>query len=108
MTSGWRPLGHDPITGMTEWFSTPDDGDTWHIKYEQDAKPFLDANKEQQADGWDKSSEMWHAARVPLVVLMEWLTKYGVQAWNPDHKDGVKRLLNHPDYRYIRVNHFIV
>lgn len=101
-------LDHDAFTGMRTWFSTSDNEDTWHVRYEQDTAPVLDANKEQQADGFDRRADMWHAARVPLVVMMEWLTKHGVEAWNPSHKDGVKRLLNSSEYRYLRVNNFIM
>lgn len=101
-------LGYDPATGMKEWFSSDDDGDTWRIRYEQDVSPLLDANKEAQAESWDRRSEMWHAASIPNVVLMEWVTKHGIQYWNPNHKDGVKRLLNSDEYRYLRVREFII
>ena len=103
-----RVLSHDDASGLTTWFSASEDGDTWNLRYEQDVSPVLDYNKEQQSESFDKRAEMWHAAKVPTVVMMEWMTKYGVELWNPDHKEGVRRLLNHPDYRYLRVNHFIV
>lgn len=101
-------LDHDPISGMTEWISTDEETGETFIRYEQDVSPILDYNKEMQAEGFDKRSDMWHAAKVPNVVAMEWLTKYGVQMWNPAHKDGVRKLLNSNEYRYLRVNHFIL
>lgn len=101
-------LDYDPVSGMKEWISTDEDTGEVRIRYEQDVQPFLDYNKEMQADGFDKRSDMWHAAKIPNVILMEWAVKHGVQAWNPEHKDGVRRLLNDPDYRYLRVNHFII
>lgn len=101
-------LDYDPISGMKEWISTDEDTGETFVRYEQDVSPILDYNKEMQADGFDKRSEMWHAAKVPNVVAMEWLTKYGVQMWNPAHKDGVRKLLNSSEYRYLRVNHFIM
>lgn len=101
-------LDYDPISGMKEWISTDEDTGETFVRYEQDVSPILDYNKEMQADGFDKRSEMWHAAKVPNVVAMEWLTKYGVQMWNPAHKDGVRKLLNSNEYRYLRVNHFIM
>jgi hypothetical protein len=102
-----RLLDYNPVTGMKEWFSTDEDGNSF-IRYEQDVSATLDCNKEQQADGFDKRSEMWHAARVPDVVAMEWLTKHGVWLHNPAHKEGVRRLLNSNEYRYLRVNNFIL
>lgn len=101
-------LDHDPISGMTEWISTDEETGETFIRYEQDVSPILDYNKEMQAESFDKRSDMWHAAKVPNVVAMEWLTKYGVQMWNPAHKDGVRKLLNSNEYRYLRVNHFIL
>jgi len=103
-----RLLDYDPHSGMKTWFSSEDEGDTWHIRYEQDVAPSLDACKEAQNESWDKRDNLWHAAHVPNVIQMEWAVKYGIELWNPDHKDGVKRLLNHPDYRYLRVRNFII
>ena len=104
-----RLFDHDPLTGMTTWFSSSDeDGGTWNFRYEQDCGAVLDVNKEAQADGFDRRSELWHAARIPAVIQMEWMTKHGVCLWDKSHADGVKRLLNDPDYRYLRVNHFIM
>jgi len=104
-----RLLDYDPSTGMKTWFSSSDDdGGTWNLRYEQDVSPLLDANKEAQSESWDKRSDMWHAASIPNVVLMEWITKHGIEYWNPNHKDGVKRLLNSDEYRHLRVREFIL
>lgn len=101
-------LDYDPLSGVTEWISTDEETGNAFIRYEQDISSVLDANKSRQADRFDKSSELWHAATVPVVIQMEWLVKHGVELWNPAHKDGVKRLLNDPEYRYLRVNHFMI
>jgi len=106
---GERLFDYDPATGVRTWFSSSDeDGGTWKFRREQDVSPILDANKEAQTDSWDKRSEMWHAAHIPTLVMYEWATKHGVEMWNPEHKDGVKRLLNDPEYRYLRVRNFIL
>jgi hypothetical protein len=104
-----RLLDYDPSTGMKTGFSSSDDdGGTWNLRYEQDVSPLLDANKSAQADSWDKREDMWHAASIPNVVLMEWITKHGIEYYNPNHKEGVKRLLNSDEYRYLRVRNFII
>lgn len=104
-----RLFDYDPATGTKTWFSSSEDnGGTWQFRYEQDASPILDYNKEMQAESFDKRSEMWHAAKIPTTVIYEWMVKYGVNLWDKNHKEGVRRLLNHPDYRYLRVNHFIM
>lgn len=106
--NGERLLDFDPATGMKTWFSSSDDGGTWNLRYEQDASPILDANKESQAEDFDRRSDMWHAASIPNVVLMEWSTKHGVNFWDKNHAEGVRRLLNSDEYRYLRVKHFII
>lgn len=102
-----RLLDYDPVSGMAEWFSTDTDGNSF-IRYEQDTAPILDHNKERQAESFDKRADMWHAATIPNIVLMEWVTKHGVKFWDPNHREGVRRLLNSDEYRYLRVNHFII
>ncbi len=104
---GERLLDHDPLTGVRTWFSSSNDnGGTWNIRYEQDVSPILDENKSAQAESFDKREDFWHAAKVPNVVLMEWVTKHGVRYWDKNHAPAVKRLLNSDEYRYLRVNHF--
>lgn len=104
-----RLLDYDPASGLKTWFSSSDDdGETWHVRYEQDTSPILDRNKESQAEGFDKRADAWHAASVPAVVLMEWVHKYGVRYWDKNHREGVKRLLNSDEYRWLRVKNFII
>lgn len=104
-----RLFDHDPDTGMKTWFSSSDDNQgTWQFRYEQDCNPILDENKSTQADGFDKRSDFWHAAKIPNVIIMEWMTKHGVNLYDKNHAAGVRRLLNDPDYRYLRVQHFII
>lgn len=103
-----RLFDHDPYSGMTTWHSYDEATDTTFFRYEQDTSAILDFNKEAQAESFDKRSDMWHAAKVPNVIIMKWLTEHGVDFWNKDHQDGVRRLLNSNEYRYLRVNHFII
>ncbi len=84
------------------------DADGFFIRQEHDVSEVIEANKADLNEGFDKKGDMWHAARVPIGIQYEWLTKFGIDFWNPAHKAGVMRLLNDPDYRYLRVNHFII
>lgn len=101
-----RLLDHDPAIGLKTWFSTSDNEDTWHVRYEQDTAPVLDANKSQEADGFDRRADMWHAARIPASVIMLWINKHGVNIYDPNHKEAVRKLLNDPEYRYLRTGNF--
>jgi hypothetical protein len=102
-----RLLDFDPQTGLKTFFSSSDDdGGTWNVRYEQDTSPILDRNKEAQSQGFDRRSDMWHAAHIPTVVMLEWKHKYGIEMWNPNHREGVRRLLNSSEYRHLRRSSF--
>lgn len=104
-----RLFDYDPATGLKTWFSSSDeDGGTWRFRHEQDVSPILDANKEAQAESFDKRSELWHAASIPNVVILEWMTKYGIDIYNQNHKEGVRRLLNSNEYRHLRKANFVI
>ena len=103
-----RLFDFDPDSGLKTMFRYNEADDSFSLTYSQDVDPVLDANKADQTEGFDKSSELWHAARIPVGIQYEWMCKHGVNMWNPAHKDGVKRLLNDPDYRWLRVNQFII
>ena len=107
----WELLDRCNRTGLEKWMDYDPDTDSILISYKQDqaiVQGALDRNKWMQNEHHDKREDMWHAAHVPVQVQYEWLTKYGVDFWNPAHKDGVKRLLNDPEYRWCRVRNFIM
>lgn len=105
-------LDHDPLTGMSEYFEYHEPTDTTVIHYEQDISGLLDQNKALAADD-DRTRKgikegMVHYARVPSVIIMKWRTEHGIDFFNPNHKAGVFRLLNSPEYSYLKttkINH---
>lgn len=101
----------DAYGGVKTFIGTGDEDDTVLVKREFDAghaTDHLDRNKALQNEDFDRKSELWHAASIPISVMYEWLTKYGVNAWNPAHADGVKKLLNSSDYRWCKVKNIIL
>jgi hypothetical protein len=101
-------LDHDVMTGISTYHDYDHDTDTTFITTEQDCSDITDINKAQQNEGFDKTKDMWHAASIPIVVQMEWMTRYGVDLMNKDHMDGVKRLLNSNEYMHLRRNNFVL
>jgi len=94
------------MPGVRKFFSYDEDSDTMRIRTQQDVNPILDSNKSAQADGFNRKSDYWHAAKIPNIVILEWRTKYGVDLYNPDHADGVAKLLNSSEYRHLRRSSF--
>ena len=103
-----RLLDYDPETGVTEYFHYHADTDTTVVETVQDVEPILDKNKGlTNDDDYTKmgiKKEMWHYASVPLVVQMRWLNEYGLENWpmHPHNKDLLFRLLNSPEWRYLK------
>lgn len=96
---------------MRTYLGGGDDDDTVLVRREFDpiyATAHLDRNKALQNEDFDRKSEMWHAASIPISVMYEWLHKFGVNAWDPRHGDAVKKLLNSSDYRWCKVKHIIL
>ena len=101
-------LDYDPLTGIRQYYGWNDDGEEFIIdEIDQSlTKRTIDQNK--RIEGAGKGKDMWLAASIPPEVQYEWLDKFGIEFWNKDHKEGVRRLLNSNEYRYLRVNHFML
>ena len=72
------------------------------IEHIQDIQPLVDSNKNLQENDHLMRDELRLSARIPLTVYYEWKIKFGVDVFNPNHKEGVKKLLNSADYRYLK------
>jgi hypothetical protein len=104
-------VDHNVHNGLKKYIGdNPDDPEGILVRYEQDAEPILDANKAAQNEDWDRRSDMWHAAHVPVGVMYEWLVKFGVDCWRysscEETRRKVNRLLDSNEYRYLRVRNF--
>lgn len=112
MSYDWELIDFCPDTGLKKYIgNNPDDEDGVSVRYEQDAQSIeeiLERNKRSQNEGFDKSKDVWHAAHIPIGIMYEWITKHGVNAWDPAHRDGVVKLLDSDEYRWLRVNEFII
>lgn len=104
-----RVLDHDPLTGVTEYFEATDDG--FSIRTVQDVTAIIEANKARQnlgRDAWRSQGDWRLEASIPIGVQYDWLTRYGVDVLNPDHMHGVRRLLNDPEWRYLKCANVII
>ena len=79
-------LEYDPITKTSTWFEG-DGHNGFKIAQSQDVQAILDRNKRLANDTNYKrqgiKNDMYHFATVPVTVLHELLTKYGLD-WNKD------------------------
>jgi hypothetical protein len=96
--------------GFSEWLHT-DDGDQYRIVRTEDVGEVLDANRRQalaNPSGMGAEREWQHVARIPVMVQFEWIKRYGADPLAKGNEDLLKRLLNDPEWRWIRTSEVIV
>ena len=111
-----RLLDHDPLTGRQTWYhSDGEDGKAFYIEEIQDVSPIIEMNKAIQnhhnggAMGMnqifkDGAKKGWaHVARIPDLIIHKWKVDYGIDVFNKNHIKAVRKLLNDPEWRYLRV-----
>ena len=104
------PFLRDDFVGNTQTIEFENENVSVVTKWDSVA-PALDENAAKRAEGrayYARDPEMWKVAHIPVGVQYEWATKYGVELWNKDHWHGVRRLLNSPDYRYLKTAEIIL
>ena len=69
----------------------------------QDVEPVLNDNKRlyTEADGYSKSRDLKRIASIPMVVIEQWRAE-GVNIFDPNHADEIRRRLNSSDNRFLR------
>jgi hypothetical protein len=98
-------LDHDPLSGITEYVHPKSEGG-FLIESVQDVEPILERNKALQNhhDGYTPSRDFKHVACIPPIVELLWRSKYGVDVYDKNHQPAVRRLLNDPEWRYLRTS----
>jgi len=104
----WELIDRDPTRGVRKYIAAGDEPDSLLIRTEIDDGQIVERNRALQNEVFDRRKDLWHAASIPTSVMYEWLTRFGVNAWNPAHSDAVKKLLNSSDYRWCKVKNIIL
>lgn len=91
--------------GISEELIFHGDG-SFALRRSEDVEPILDENKRAQnsGDGWSKSREWRHVARIPMTVYLQWMQEYGVDPFGKGNEPLLNRLLNDPQYRHLRIS----
>ena len=101
-----RLIDTDPVTGLATWHDYDSVTDTTTIGYSADSSPIIERNKAIQNDteiskygikeGW------WLYASIPAEVQVMWMIEHGIDILNKDHGPRISKLLNDPEYRYLK------
>jgi len=100
-----RLLDTDPETGLAEYHHYDVATDRTIIETVQDVAPILESNKTLQKhddQGWSPSRDLRRAATIPDIIVLKWRNEYGIDVFDRNHWPAVKRLLNDPEWRYLR------
>lgn len=100
-----RLLDIDPQTGVAEYHHYDSTTDRTVIETVQDASQVIERNRAlHDADdrGWSPSRDLRRAATIPDIIILKWRKDHGIDVFNRDHWPAVKRLLNDPEWRYLR------
>lgn len=108
--SQWEMIDDGSFNGVIKHLRGLDDGsvDVKHTFINPTS--ILDANKRAQVETLNQrmGDGLEKVASIPMAVVYEWIKDHGVNLYNPDHQQGVQRLLNSSDYRYLKCRQIII
>lgn len=91
--------------GLTEVFHWDESEKRFAIEYKQDAEPTVNLAKaiDSETGGWSPTREWKHVASVPVTVQLQMIQRYGADPFKRGNEDLLKRVLNDPEWRYLRI-----
>ena len=97
----WEVLDDGSWNGLKKSIrSNGEDEGTVQIKYEDvSGGSIIEENKRAETHKVDKDT--WHVGHIPASVGMKWLVEEGIDMWNPNHADALRKKLMDSDYRHL-------
>lgn len=99
--SKWETIDDGSWNGLKKSIrSSGDDEGTVEVKYEDvSGGAIIEENK--RADTHKVSKDLWHVGHIPASLGLKWLVEEGIDMWNPNHSDALKKKLMDSDYRHL-------
>ena len=89
-------------------FNYDHDKDNVVLKNTQDVQPILEMNKKEMAGdspyGAQNNPNMRKVASIPLVIIEKWQRELGIDIMDKNDMPKIKKLLNDPEYRWLRTH----
>lgn len=98
-------IDQDPWTRTQTWHYYDPNTDETFIQEVQDVQPYIERNKllYNNPELHKKDPDGRYVASIPNGVQLRWMKEYGVNVHNKEHWPRVRRLLNSPEWRYLKV-----
>lgn len=103
-----RLLDFDADTGLETWHDYDKETGETRLHYRQDVSDILEANKARANAATGPIGDIALVASIPVSVQLKWMIEKGVDVMNPDHKGAVAKLLDDPDWRYLKCREIIL
>lgn len=98
-----RLFSYDAATKTRTWYEDTPTG--FELYTEQDVSEIIEQNKSKHADpdALRTKDGDWIYAHIPNVFVLKFLDDYGVNVYGDgEHVKATMRLLNNPDYRFLK------
>lgn len=91
------------MTDLRNRFHWHNDG-KFSIETYQDVRPYLERNKRRVNDfqRMQKVTDMRMTADIPEWIVILWKQKLGIDVFNKDHERAWKKLLNDPEWSWLK------
>ena len=101
-----KTISIDELTGLETIHHYDHTTGYTHIEHRQDVSAVIERNKEFHKTSYqhDGVKNNWvHAASIPEVIQIQWMREYGIKdIYSTEYWPLIKRLLNSPEYRYLK------
>jgi len=100
-------IAFDPLNGISQYHHYDADTDTSYFESVGDPTDALDFNK-KLANNQDLTKHgfkegWWWYASIPVIIQLKLLTEHGIDCNKKEHLPRLSKILEHPDYRYLKV-----
>jgi hypothetical protein len=88
-----------------DWSMRRDDRGAWEYLASGDSQSVLDTNKAIHNHGVHHNAEKdrYLAASIPPIIVIKWREEEGLDVYNPEHNDRLRRKLNDPAWSHLRI-----
>lgn len=99
----WRPLSYDPLTGTRTFHAYDSVTKKNHIRHEYAVTPILDMNAVELSHSSTNWKGDWHkVAEIPMGIIHKWANEEGLNFYDKNCWDAIKKRLNSNEYRRFR------